>query len=68
MLVIALNLLYNDFEMTTVYFFYLGNKDLEKIQLIVTSTEVANLAKQAIGIMGDLAMMTKKKRPQQLKV
>lgn len=45
MLVVTLDSLYNNFEITRVFFFYLGDKDLEKIQLIVTFTEVANLAK-----------------------
>lgn len=51
-LVIALDSLHNNFEITTAPFFYMGNKDLEKIQLIIISTEVANLAKQAISIIG----------------
>lgn len=35
------------------------------MQLIVIFTEAANLLKQVIGIIGDLAIMARKKRPQQ---
>lgn len=63
--VIALDSLYNDFEMTITPLLYLSNKDLEKIELIVTSTEVANLAKQATCIIRDLAIMVRKNEPQQ---
>ena len=38
-----------------------GDKDFEEIQQIVISTEVANLAKQTIGTIADLALMTKTK-------
>lgn len=64
-LVAALDSLYDDFEITIALFFYLGNKDFEEIQLIITSTKAMNLAKQAIGIIEDLAVMTKNKKPQQ---
>lgn len=50
--------------MTITSFFHLGNKDFEEIQLIVTSTEVANLAKQVIGMIGNLAIMIRKKELQ----
>lgn len=50
MLIVVLDSLYNDFEITTTHFFYLGNKDLKKIQLIVISTEAANLTKQVTSI------------------
>ena len=62
-LVVALDSLHDDFEMTTAPLLYSGDKDLEEIQLIVTSTKAANLAKQATGITGDLAMMARKKGP-----
>lgn len=65
MLVVALDLLHNDFKITITPLFYLSNKDFEKIQLIVTSTEVTNLGKQATGIIGDLTIMAKKKKSQQ---
>lgn len=42
---------------------YLGEKDLEEIQLIITSIKVPNLIKQVIGITRNLAIMVKKKRP-----
>lgn len=49
-LVVAFDSLYNNFEITIKFFFYLGNKDLQEIQLIVTSSEVVNLPKQATKI------------------
>lgn len=61
-LVVALDLLFNNFEMTIAPLFYLNNKDLEEIQLIVTSTKVANLAKQTTGVTRDLAIIVRKKR------
>lgn len=64
-LVVALDSLHDDFEMTTAPLLHSGDKDLEEIQLIVTSTEAANLAKRATGGTADLAMMAKKKGPQQ---
>ena len=64
-LVVALDSLHDDFEMTIAPLFHLGDKDLEEIQLIVTSTEAANLAKRATGITRDLAMVARKKRSQQ---
>ena len=60
-LVIALDLLHDDFEMTTAPLLHLGDKDLEEIQQIVTSTEAANMAKQATSQTADLAMMTRKR-------
>ena len=45
--------------MTTVPLLHSGDKNLEEIQQIVTFTEVANLVKQAIGAIADLALMTK---------
>lgn len=60
-LVVALNSLYDDFEMTIALFLHLSNQDLEEIQLIVIFTKVANLVKQATGITKDLAIMTRKK-------
>lgn len=65
MLVLALGLLYDDFKITIVYFFYLDNKDLEEIQLIIISIEMVNLEKQITGIMENLAMIAKNKRPEQ---
>lgn len=41
-----------------------GDKDLEEIQQIVMFTEVANLAKRAVGTIADLTMMAKKKQPE----
>ena len=60
-LVVALDSLHNNFEMTTVPFLHYGDKDLEKIQQVVTSIKTANMAKQAIGQTADLAMIAKKR-------
>lgn len=60
-LVIALNFLHDDFEMTIALLLHLSNQDLEEIQLIVIFTKVANLVKQTIGITKNLAIMTRKK-------
>lgn len=61
-LVVALDSLHDDFEMTTAPLLHSGDKDLEEIPQIVTSTEAANLAKRAVGATTDLAMMAKKKQ------
>lgn len=62
---IAFDSLYNNFEMTTSSFFYLSDKNLEEIWLIVTSTKAVNQVKQAkIGIK-DQVMIVKKKELQQ---
>lgn len=60
-LVIALDFLHNDFKMTTALLLHSGDKNLEEIQQRVTSTEITNLAKQTVGVKGDLIIMTKKK-------
>ena len=60
-LVIVLDSLQDDFEMTTAPLLHSGDKDLEEIQQIVTSTEAAKMAKQATGQIADLAMMAKKR-------
>lgn len=62
MLVIAFDLLHNNFKITTTPFFHLANKNLEKIKLIIISIEVVNLVKQTTGITRDLAIILKKKR------
>lgn len=43
--IVALNSIYDDFKITTISLFHSDDKDLTQIQLIVTSTKVANLAK-----------------------
>ena len=48
--------------MITAPLLYSDNKDLEEIQQIVISTEVANLAKRAVGAKADLALIAKKKQ------
>lgn len=60
-LIVALNLSQNNFEITRRPLFLLGNKYLEEIQLIVIFTEAANLAQRVIDITKNLAIMTKKK-------
>ena len=60
-LVVALDSLHDDFEMTTAPLLHSGDKNLEEIQQIVTSTEAANMAKRATGQIADLAMMAKKR-------
>lgn len=59
MFTIVLDSLYNNFEMTTSSFFYLSDKNLEEIQLIVTSTKAANQVKQAKSGIKDQVMMIK---------
>lgn len=60
-LIVALDLVHDKFKMTTTPFLYSGDKNLEKIQQIVAFTKAANLAKRAVGIIIDLAIMAKKK-------
>ncbi len=61
--IIAFDLLYNDFEILLAPLFYLRNKDLKKIYLIIIFTKTINIAKQEIDITRDLGMMIRKKRP-----
>lgn len=60
--VVALNLLCDNFEMTTAPLFYFGNKDLTKIIQIVTSIEAVNLVKFVVKAITDLLMVAKKKQ------
>ena len=60
-LVVALDSLHDDFEMTTAPLLHSGDKDLKEIQQIVTSTKAANMAKRATGQTADLAMIGKKR-------
>lgn len=62
MLVITLYSLYNDFEIIIIPLFYLVNKDLKEIQLIIVSIKTPNLAKQATNITRNLIIMAKKKK------
>ena len=48
--------------MTTTPLVHSGDKDLEEVQQIFTSIEVANLAKRAVRATADLALMTKIKQ------
>lgn len=48
--------------MTIDLLLYSGNKNLEKIQQIVTSMEAANFAKSIISQTSDLVMMSKKRQ------
>lgn len=61
-LVVALDSLHDNFEMTTAPLLHFGDKDLEEIQQRATSTETANLAKRVVGATADLTMMAKKKQ------
>ena len=62
-LIVALDLLHNDFEMTTTPLLHSGDKYLEEIQQIVTSIKAANLAKCTVGVTVDLALMAKTRQP-----
>ena len=55
-LVVAFESLHNEFEMTTAPLLHLGDKDIEEIQQIVTSTKVANIARQTTGQTANLAI------------
>lgn len=57
---VALDTLYNNFEMTTALFFYSGDKNLETIQQIMTFTAAANFAKQAVDVTTHLDIIIKK--------
>ena len=50
--------------MQTTSLLYFGNKDLEEIQQIVTSTKAANLAKHVVRVTADLALIVKKRQPE----
>ena len=63
-LVVAFDLLHDNFEMTTASLLHSSDKNLEEIQQIVTWTKAANLAKRAVGVIVDLALMAKKKQPE----
>lgn len=59
-LVVILNLLHKDFEMTTAPFLYSGNKNFKKIQQIVLFNKAANMAKYVIRVITNLTIMAKK--------
>ena len=61
-LVVAFDFLHDNFKMTTALILHSGDKDLEEIQQIVTSTKAANMAKQIVGVATDLIMMFKNNR------
>ena len=61
-MVVTFNSLYDNFEMRIAHLFYFGNKNLKEIQQIVTSTEVANLAKRAVRTTINFVMIAKKKQ------
>lgn len=58
-IVIALDFLHNDFEITTVTILEPGDKMINKIQHILTSVKAKFISKCATGVIGDLAMMFK---------
>ena len=59
---IVIDSLHDDFEMTMALLLHSGDKNLEEIQQIVTSTKAANLVKQAVEATADLTLMAKKKQ------
>lgn len=61
-MVIAIDSLHNDFEITTASLFHSNDKNLEGIQQIVTSTKAAIMARQVIGAIAELIIMIKKTR------
>lgn len=58
---VVLDFQYDKFEMIITSFFPSSNKDFEEIQQIVTSIQIAYLAKQLIKTKADLTIITKKK-------
>lgn len=63
--VVALDSLHDDFEMTTAPLLHSDDKELKEIQPILTSTKAANPVKRDTCGKADLAMMARKKGPQQ---
>ena len=61
-LLVAFESLHNNLEMTTAPLFHFGDKDLDKIQQIVISTEAVNFAKYTVKSIVDLALIAKKKQ------
>ena len=61
-LLVAFESLHNDLEMKTASLLHFGDKDLEKIQQIVTSTEAVNFAKYTVKTTVVLALIAKKKQ------
>lgn len=55
----ALDLLHNDFESTTITMLERGNKTINKIQQILAFTKAKFISKQAISLIGDLIIMSK---------
>ena len=60
-LVVALDWLHDNFEMTTTPFLHSDKKDIKKIQQIVIFTKKANLPKYVVGATADLTMIAKRK-------
>ena len=61
-LIVLLDFLHDNFDITTTTFFHFGNNNLKEIEQIITSTEATNLAQQAARVTTYLAMMAKKKQ------
>lgn len=59
-LVVILNLLHKDFEITIAPYLYSGNKNFKKIQQIVLFNKAANIAKHANRVITNLTIMAKK--------
>lgn len=60
MLVVVLDSLHDNFEITIAPLLYSSDQNLKEIQQIVTFTEAINFAKHVIYQTADLAIMTKK--------
>lgn len=62
-MVIVLDSLHNNFEMTTAPLLYFSDKDVKKIQQIVISIKAMDFIRHAIRTIANLALMAKKKQP-----
>lgn len=60
-IVVALNSLHNNFETTTTSMLESGDKTIDEIQQILASAEAKFISKQATGVIGDLAILSRGK-------
>lgn len=58
-IVVALDSLHDNFETTTTSILERGDKTIDEIQQILASAEAKFISKRAIGVTGDLAMMSR---------
>lgn len=56
---VALNFLYNNFKSTTTIMLEHSDKTINKIQQILAFAEAKSISNQAIGVIGDLVIMSK---------